>query len=209
MAFDLLVAGKSILSFGAKKIYSEYKNRKRLAIIEKISQKKLSITAEIAASDEFISAYLALENALFKSTSKDKLELLTDLFIFGCNTGKILSEPDRFSEILSIIDELSDRELIILYHLYCYSDEFLQPGQTKPEYNHQIQYLQESTPLSREHIIAILVRLRRTGLLITIGEREEQFDLMMTGIETMCISPIADEIKTWIYDSIHGVVAVK
>jgi hypothetical protein len=63
--------------------------------------------------------------------------------------------------------------------------------------------------LVREHVIALLVRLRRTGLLITYSEKTESVDIMLGGIEVMFISPLAEDIKSWVFGVIEGVFAIK
>lgn len=184
---------------------SKYKEHRRKKILKAIEEGVLSAASHEAASDEFISAYLATEDALMKASSQNKFNFLLNLFLQGSNSGRIEREPDAYQEVLSIVNELSERELTILYFLYEYEREHgPMDGQLSRPINHQVTYLVEKTFLERELIVALLVRLRRTGLIITFSEKTRKHDLMMTGIETMLISPLADEIKDWIFYVIEG-----
>ena len=82
-------------------------------------------------------------------------------------------------------------------------------GQLALPSDHQVDYLIDKTGLERELIVALLVRLRRTGLIITSSEKKTLRDLMISGIEIMFISPIAEEIKAWIFHVIEGSFSIK
>lgn len=199
----------AIVRFLAKAGVDGYKRKRRNAILSALDNGLLSIDSHQLQSDEFISAYLATEHALMKASSQSKFNFLINLFIQGSNSGRVNKEPDAYQEALSIVDELSERELTILYHLYSYErDHGAMDGQLSRSSGHQVSYLIEKTGLDRELVIALLVRLRRTGLIITYSEKSSSHDLMMSGIEIMFISPIADEIKAWIYNAIEGSFAI-
>lgn len=194
----------------AKSGINKYKERRRELILKEIDKGLLSIDSHEVASDEFISAYIATEHALLKASSKRKFDFLINLFVQGSNSGRIDSEPDAYQEVLSIVDELSERELTVLYHLYNYERDYgAMEGQLSRGHDHQVKYLVEKTGLERDLVIALLVRLRRTGLIITHGEKSETTDLMMTALEIMFISPIADEIKAWVLGVIEGVFVIE
>lgn len=195
--------------FLAKAGIDGYKKRRRNAILSAIENGKLTIDSHQLQSDEFISAYLATEHALMKASSQNKFNFLLNLFIQGSNSGRVNKEPDAYQEALSIVDELSERELTILYHLYNYErDHGVMDGQLSRPSGHQVKYLIEHTGLERELVVALLVRLRRTGLIITYSEKSSSHDLMMSGIEIMFISPLAGEIKAWIFHVIEGSFAI-
>lgn len=194
----------------AKAGINKYKVSRREVILKALDEGLLSADSHQVESDEFISAYLATEHALMKASSKSKFNFLLNLFVQGSNSGRIDREPDAYQEVLSIVDELSERELMILYHLYNYErDHGMMDGQLSRDHGHQVKYLTGVTDLERVHVVALLVRLRRTGLIITFSEKSESVDLMMTGIEIMFISPIADEIKAWVFNVIEGVFQIE
>ncbi len=175
-----------------------------------LSKGLLHVDSHQLQSDEFISAYLATESALIKASSQCKFDFLLNLFIQGSNSGRINKEPDAYQETLSIVNELSERELTILYHLYNYErDHGHMDQQLAIPSDHQVDYLIDNTRLEREMIVALLVRLRRTGLIITFSEKKVLRDLMISGIEIMFISPIADEIKAWIFHVIEGSFSIR
>lgn len=199
-----------IVKFFAAAGINIYKQKKREKILDALSKGLLHADSHQLQSDEFISAYLATESALIKASSQCKFDFLLHLFIQGSNSGRINREPDAYQEALSIVNELSERELTILYHLYNYErDHGDMDGQLALPSDHQVDYLIDKTGLERELIVALLVRLRRTGLIITSSEKKTLRDLMISGIEIMFISPIAEEIKAWIFHVIEGSFSIK
>lgn len=200
----------AVTRFLSKVFIDNFKKRRRARILRDLELGHLSVDSKTLESDEFISAYLATENALMKASSESKFNFLIELFIQGCNSHRLIQEPDSYQEALSIVDELSERELTILYHLYNYERAHGDmDGQLSRDHGHQVEYLVNATGLMREHVIALLVRLRRTGLLITFSEKSESVDIMLGGIEIMFISPIADELKFWVFGVIEGVFVIK
>ena len=199
-----------ILRFLAKSGIDRYKKKKRNKILKSIEAGSLSVNSHEAESEEFISAYLATENALMVASSKSKFKFLVGLFVNSANTGKLAEDPDGYMEMLSIINELSERELALLYHIYVYErDNGIMDGQLARSSDHQVQYIVERTSIDKNLVIALLVRLRRTGLLITLSEKTGHSDLMMTGVEIFCISPLAEEVKQWVYGVIEGVFQIE
>ena len=195
-----------VVRFLAKAGINKYKKNRREKILKALDAGLITSDSHQVESDEFISAYLATEDALMKASSKSKFDFLLNLFVQGSNSGRIDREPDAYQEVLSIVNELSERELTLLYHIYNYErDHGMMGGQLSRDQGHQVKYLLDVTGLEREHVVALLVRLRRTGLLITWSEKSDSVDLMLSGIEVMFISPIADEIKTWVFSVIEGV----
>ena len=164
----------AVVRFLAKAGIDGYKKKRRNAILSALDSGLLTIDSYQLQSDEFISAYLATEHALMKASSQNKFNFLLNLFIQGSNSGRINKEPDAYQEALSIVDELSERELTILYHLYIYErDHGVMEGQLSRPSGHQVTYLTENTGLERDLVVALLVRLRRTGLIITYSEKVE------------------------------------
>ncbi|QLL81179.1 hypothetical protein GWC92_13150 [Aeromonas caviae] len=176
---------------------NSYKERRREQLLNALAQGKIKIDSYELQSDEFISAYLATEDAIMKASSKSKFDMLIGLFLNGCNTGRISREPDSYQEALSIIGKLSEREIIILYNLYQY--EVNHSDNHGPASDHQLDYLMQQTNLERNLVIALLLRLRSTGLLISHGEKNPLRDLGLTGVEAMSTSPIAKEIEDWVH----------
>ncbi len=105
-----------------------------------------------------------------------------------------------------MVNELSERELTILYHIYCYQQEYgIMKGSLERSNYHQVDYICKKTSIDKLLIVALLTRLRRTGLLLTLMEYNGKSDLMMNGVEIMIISPLAEYIKSWVYNAIEGV----
>ncbi|AUJ35347.1 hypothetical protein I2474_00375 [Vibrio cholerae] len=200
----------AVTRFLANTGISTYKNIRRNKILRALELGKIDIDSSEVKNEEFISCYMATEHALMKASSQTKFNFLVNLFIQGANSGRLNREADAFQEVLSIVDELSERELTILYYIYQYEIEFgPMKGAAERSSFHQVEYLVNMTQLSSNLIVALIIRLRRTGLLVTHLEKTQKSDLMMAGIEIMFISPLADEIKSWVYGVIEGVFQLR
>ncbi|WP_155272097.1 hypothetical protein [Aeromonas hydrophila] len=140
----------SITRYIGSALINSYRERKRAKILDALSKGKITLDSHQLQSDEFISAYLATEDALMKASSQSKFNFLLNLFIKGSNSGRINREPDAYQEALSIVNELSERELALLYHLYNYErDHGNNDEQLAIPNDHQVDYLIDNTGLKR------------------------------------------------------------
>ncbi|WP_348236439.1 hypothetical protein [Vibrio parahaemolyticus] len=160
---------------------------------------KYTVDSPELQKDDFIACYLATEEAIFKSTSQAKLNALVAMFVNGVNSEKIFDQSDRYQEILSIVADLSERELVLLYWLYKYESEHGRPQKaSEQDIQKQLKYLSGKTEISLELVKALLIRLKRTGLVISENDMSDKMDLIMSGQDSVYLSELANEVKEWI-----------
>ncbi|MBD1571539.1 hypothetical protein [Aliivibrio sp. S10_S31] len=192
--------GKAVTNVVVGVGYKAYQNRKRSNLLKALENGEISVDSHELNKDEFIACYLATEEAIDKSISSAKLKALTSMFINGVASKKLFVEYEFYQEVLSIVSELSERELHVMYHLYAFSDNHSQTGESSDSLaQQQHQYLAEKMGISRDLVKALLVRLRRTGLILSESEVNDDYaPMFQTGFEFMHISQLARDVKQWI-----------
>jgi len=190
------------LRFLATGGYGQYKQRKRKQLIEAMSQAEINLDAPELQNEEFIGCFLATEDAVAKCTSKTKFNALVAMFVNGVKTGKIVRDTDRYQEMLSIVSELSFREIQVIYHLYQFDMEYEISSEEKSEAiaKKQLAYVAEQFSVDIETVKAWVIRLKRTGLLLSeseLGTDENQISFSM-GFELHHLSSLAKELKSWV-----------
>ncbi|MFS1473552.1 hypothetical protein BCU45_002965 [Vibrio lentus] len=196
---------KAVASAITGKCVAVYKNHKREKLLNVLKDSNLSVDSNQLQKDEFIASYLATERALEKSISDAKVNALTSMFYRGVESQKLFEQYDVYQEVLSIVTDLSERELHLMYHLYQFSEQTNNSSSDPDELaKQQHEYLADKLGISREMVKAILVRLRRTGLILSESELNDEYAFMFqTGFELMHASQLAKDLKHWIAFSVE------
>ncbi|CDT91524.1 hypothetical protein [Vibrio coralliirubri] len=197
--------GKVVANAVAGKGVEIYKNHKREKLLNALEEGDLSVDSNQLQKDEFIASYLATERALERSISVAKVDALTSMFYRGVESQKLFEQYDVYQEVLSIVTDLSERELHLMYHLYQFSEQTNNSSSDSDDLaKQQHEYLADKLGISREMVKAMLVRLRRTGLILSESELNDEYALMFqTGFELMHVSKLAKELKHWIVFSVE------
>lgn len=183
--------------FTTSKVFELFKNKRRDMIWNALALCEYTVDSPELQRDEFISCYLATEEAVFKSTSQAKLNALVTMFVKGVESKKIFEQVDRYQEVLSIVAELTDSELAILVSLYDYEREH--GGSLKGNaVKEQLAFLSERCGIPKELMKALLTRLKRTGLVLSGNDMTDMVDLALTGHDAIYLSELANEIKEWV-----------
>jgi len=195
-----LAVGKKVLGMISKR--QAQKNRAEL--LDGISLGDIGLDDKIIESDEVMACVIATVDAMNSSASNSKIDALVAMFVHGCESERFDVHGDRYLELLSIVRELSERELVILVHLY----EFEQGAHSKvsDEYaEDQLNYLADKLEYTTADIKPLLIRLKRTGLILTETERDEsRIPAFLSGWEALYLSSLAIELKGWIYRYIEA-----
>ncbi|QNI03064.1 hypothetical protein HXW73_09040 [Halomonas sp. SH5A2] len=178
-----------MINHSFKYLFNKYKEKRRIFLLEELSKAGFTKESPEIKKDEFIAAFIATEDALKRSSSKNKIMTLSNMLVYGVGSGKLFENPSSYHEILSIIDDLSDREIIILYHLYDYrNNDTSYCIETEPK--NMTSYIAEKMNCDAELSSALLTRLERTGLLsITHG---------YSGAKSHELSALATELRKWV-----------
>lgn len=182
--------------------YSLYKQRKRKQLIQAMSQAKINLDAPELQNDEFIGCFLATADAITKCTSATKFNALISMFVYGVKHEKVQNETEQYQEVLSIVTDLSYREIQVLYHLYQFDMTYNISSDEKSESvaEKQLAYVAEQFRCDTESVKAWIIRLKRTGLLISeseLGTNEDVISFNM-GFDLHHLSSLAKELKSWV-----------
>lgn len=171
----------------------------REEILEGISLGSIGLDDRKIESDEFVACILATVKAVTLSASSSKIDALVSMFLHGCESESLDEHGDRYLELLSIVRELSERELAILVHLYNFEQG--SHSSVSDEYaDEQLSYLSEKLGYDPVDIKPLLIRLKRTGLILTETERDEsRIPAFLSGWEALYLSSLANELKRWIH----------
>ncbi|MCG8336265.1 MAG: hypothetical protein MJE63_17295 [Proteobacteria bacterium] len=188
-----------ILKFATGGVLKHFKNKRRKALLEGLESCDYTIDSPEIQKDEFIVCYLATEQAVFKSVSQTKLNALISLFLNSLESKKIFEQSDQYIEVLSIVSELSERELVILFWIFKFEEKYKRSISNKEQgVKKQLDFLNEKTGLGRELLRALIIRIKRTGLLLSENDLLEKKDMIMSGNDTIYLSQLAIELKDWI-----------
>lgn len=142
-----------------------------IELADEIEKCNVQLTRELIESEEYLYCCYSIVKAVLNTPQKEKIRYFARLFTSSINSPEITI--DEYKECLSILDEISYRELGILVVLSRYEKEYFhQVGEDSSERSSLFwdQFSDEvcskfSIPM--EELSSILTRLNRTGLYVT------------------------------------------
>jgi hypothetical protein len=156
-------------------------NRTRI-FYDELAHGAHKLTEELIQTDDFLHAYFSVLRASINTKREEKIRLFARLLL-GAVTANQLGD-DRFEEFVEILDDLSVRELEILYIVKRFEDAYplqevaLSRNPSEPETELQFisrfwpeleATLEDEVNILPEELPAILTRLQRTGLYQTFA----------------------------------------
>jgi hypothetical protein len=96
-------------------------NDRQKAFFDQLSSHNISLTKEMVEDNHFLHAFLITHRIVIRTKTKEKIRLLANMFVNGINSNKF-SLADEYDYYLSILDELSIRELYVLPVLEKYEE---------------------------------------------------------------------------------------
>jgi len=137
-------------------------------LLDKLSQGEKYLTEELIQQEDFIHAFISVTRASILTRQKEKIQLFAQLLTNACRRKEL--DSDEFEENLTILDELSLRELKLLL-LFKKHEEQLgertkkQPGDhRKSQWDALAREVECELGIPSEHLGSTLSRLARTGL---------------------------------------------
>ncbi|TEW50164.1 hypothetical protein [Psychromonas algicola] len=125
----------------------------------------------------------------------------------GVESKKLFEDTDRYQEVLSIVSDLSHREIKVLYYMYEFDiKENKKDEKSEEKATRQLLYIANKFDTKIESVKAWIVRLKRTGLLLSESElrtNENSISFSM-GFELHHLSPMAKDLKNWILFAIES-----
>lgn len=152
-------------------ISTSYNNiliERAVCFYEELGKGNIYLTPEIIQSEDFLHAYFNTVIASIHTKRREKIRFLARLLKNGL-TSHLLSKADEYDEYLKILDELTYRELYVLYTLDTYES-----STQLPKDGNEMVWLQNYWKLfvtevekyaflSAEELYGFLIRLKRTG----------------------------------------------
>lgn len=137
---------------------------------DELAEGKMVLTPDLLESEDFLHCFFATTKAALNSRRSEKIKMFARLLNSTVEPNTFLN-TDEYEEFLNILDELSLRELLILFTLDKYESKLTikpEPGKTNlneiipfwGEFENEI-HLKLGVP--KNEIDAALIRLVRTG----------------------------------------------
>jgi hypothetical protein len=158
----------------------EYKKKSETeTVLKMMEQGNLTLPDALAANPYYIASLKRTLDAIDRASCSEKIEILKELYISGEKSGVISTSPDLYQEMLTILSDLSLREILILRNLELgglrYSNDKIvkQPNEAHADglpsaadlYFSARKFCAERLQLDEDNLTALIVRLLRTGLL--------------------------------------------
>lgn len=151
----------------------DMRNKRIRLFFEELSRGSYELTEELIRQEEFLHAYFATFRAAVNTRRKEKIRLFARLLL-GASKDDGLGD-DKYEEFLSILDDISVRELYILLTLKNFErnnpyqvnqhNEIESDAERASRFWKQFENkLQEKYAITASDLRAILNRLNRTGL---------------------------------------------
>lgn len=141
-------------------------------LFDGLAKGDVQLTPEIIESEDFLHAFFSTIRAVLNTRRREKIRYFAHLLHSTINSSEI-SKTDEYEEYLSILDEISCRELGILVVLSRYEKEYPRQAE-KNGADRSVQFWDQFSSevcsrfsVSPEELSNIITRLNRTGLYIT------------------------------------------
>ena len=142
-----------------------------IELADEIEKGNVQLTQERIESEEYLYCCYSIVKAVLNTRQKEKIRYFARLFTSSINTPEITI--DEYEEYLSILDEISYRELGILATLSrCEKEYSHQAGES--DFDRRIRFWDHFSDevcskfsIPMEELSSILTRLNRTGLYVT------------------------------------------
>lgn len=135
---------------------------------DELSKDSLELTEEIIQSEDFIHRWVITAKAAVNTRMREKIRLFARLLKSSFLSDTSIT-TDEYEEYLSILDELSYREFLVLLILERYEREFL-PSENENELQRASRFweqfvseVNQQLNLTVDKTNAMLTRLNRTG----------------------------------------------
>ncbi|KWW43371.1 hypothetical protein GJ26_18365 [Vibrio cholerae] len=141
----LVEIGAFVAEMLGVELISKYKQGKRTKILERLSKLEIKRDDAELKKDELIACFLMAEDAISKSSSLEKMDKILNIYTGSIANGSIYSETDSYGEIMSIISDLSDREINLLMANYKFLPmNIIQSGSIKRQPRNNRLFLHKS-----------------------------------------------------------------
>ncbi len=149
------------------------------------------LTEELVQTEDFLHCFTRTIKAVVETRRKEKIQLFGRLFNNSMSSG-LVSDPEEFELLLSIVDELSCKEIAVLRAIEAYEQHYYENGrfaeQHRPHEGKLQAIIEEHLglipgQLPDTELLGIVIRLNRTGCYSLMGwRRGPAIDCRLTNI---------------------------
>jgi hypothetical protein len=142
---------------------------------------KIPLTRELIETEDFLHCYTNTVRAVANTRQRDKIRLLACLLRNSLLTN-LVSDPEDYEFLLSVVDELSLREFAVLRAIELYEERYYEDGKFSDKHEHVREGLLQTVveehlgleprQLPDEELSGIVIRLNRTGCYTMMGWRK-------------------------------------
>jgi hypothetical protein len=170
----LIPYGSAVDSFFSVSL-ANYKKKQLSVFFDELSEGKVELTQNIVDTNEFLYAFFKTTSYVENTRTDDKIKRFGKI-LKSVASGNI--NYDEFEDYVSVVNDLSDREFLMLAIKYKYEAIYnntvieykdLNPkeliGKYWPTYKEEVR---NTLKISEEELNAMLVRLERTGCYVIL-----------------------------------------
>jgi len=150
------------------------KAKRRVYFFDELAKGRIQLTEDSIKSEVFLHCFFSTIDAVDRTNRKEKIALFGKLLKSSLEYKDIVRSIDDYEEILSILDEMSYREILLLVKLYSYESNHIYDKDINELQNvlgywdSFISCVSTEFNISKDDINAMLIRLNRTGCYETI-----------------------------------------
>lgn len=140
---------------------------------DELAKDNIELSPELLKSEDFLHCYFATVRAALNTRRREKIRMFARLLKSSALPNSFIN-TDEYEEYLGILDELSYRELLILFILEKYESNFISKDDKTgvnaihPFWERFCEEIEETLSIPKNEIDAVLTRLNRTGCYETI-----------------------------------------
>jgi hypothetical protein len=144
------------------------RNERAKEFFDELSSGDVELTPELLESEDFLHCYFTTTKLALNSRRREKIRMFARLLKSATGEANF-SSTDEYEDYLNILDELSYRELTILFKLHKYESEyFLKEGENDLQratrfWDMFTKELTGQVGIPELEVDALLTRLNRTG----------------------------------------------
>jgi len=157
----------------------EIKTERLRIFFDHLAEGKIPLTEELIQTEDFLHCYTKTVRAVADTRRREKIQLFSRLFSNSMLTD-LVSDPDEYEFLLSVVDDLSPKEIAVLQAIEEYENRYYNNGRFVSEQRSEglLQPIVEEKlglergQLSGEKLMGIVIRLNRTGCYTMMGWRK-------------------------------------
>jgi len=185
---------------------SEIKADRIKIFFDALANGSIELTDTLIETEDFIHCYMATISAVTNTRRREKIKLFAKLFSSAL-TFSDFGDTDEYEFLLSILDELTIKELAVLKAIERYEENYYVNGQFDNEHRPHEGLLKKEVclelgisedNLGDDELKGIVIRLNRTGCYTLMGWRQgPAVDCSLTGIYFKLKALIQPEVAVY------------